>query len=250
MTITVAEYEAVGTTRSNLLVTWESYNKAWQQGRFVEHYHRPVSLQEWWPVSDVYDFCLKLCAIYATVGISFRMELLEYLWTKWYRPGETPCRFFNFFARFVASRKPECPKTITDLMTAHRCICAQVLLRQVTGDHYRPWPPYEDHENFKLESTFLAVFIVLDTNLPPMTREAQIANPDFPAVAPALLVRTGEYHDLRSGPVDFEPIREISEEVAGNPDVRRIALGDAVDFILNLARQNDINRTGYLQQLL
>lgn len=40
------------------------------------------------------------------------------------------------------------------------------------------------------------------------------------------------------GPIDFTSIEAVSEQVDGNADVRRIALGHAVDFILDLNRQN------------
>lgn len=51
-------------------------------------------------------------------------------------------------------------------------------------------------------------------------------------------MRTGEYHDLRTGPIDFGPIESVSEEANRNADVRRIKLGDAVDFILEVQRCN------------
>lgn len=254
MTVTMEEFEAEGLSKDEMIEHWEWNSKSWQPAKFVQHHLAPVSLDLWWPLKDVHDFCLKLCAIYATVDIAFPRELAEYLWTKWYRPGETPCRFLNFFARFVGSYKPGCPKTIADLLDAHHRICAQVLLRQVTltGDDDKPKPlaaddradnPYEDHENYKLEPTFLAIFIVMDT-LPPLNscHDRDPSDRDFVSVTPVLLVRTGEYQDLRTGPVDFAPIREASEEVDGNADVRRIALGDAVDFILDLERQNDVER--------
>ncbi|KAL8846313.1 MAG: hypothetical protein Q9221_008596 [Calogaya cf. arnoldii] len=248
------EFEAEGLSKDEMTKHREWNNKSWQPGKFVQHRLTPISPHQWWPLQDVHDFCLKLCSIYATVKINFPKELAEYLWTKWYRPGETPCRFLNFFARFVSFDKPEYPKTIPDILDAHRCIYSQVLLRQVTLTSYDDKPKpltvdsradnlQENHENYKLEPTFLALFIVLDTE--PLMKSQPARgdyDPDFPAVTSALLVRTGDYRDLRTGPVDFTPIYEVSEEVDGNPDVRRIALGDAVEFVLDLEMQNSVER--------
>lgn len=101
---------------------------------------------------------------------------------------------------------------------------------------------YENHENYRLEALFHALFIVMDT---PVHRahkrsgeEQKQADEEIIANASVLIVRTGEYHDLRTGPVDFAPIDNMSEQVDENGDVRRIALGDAVDFVLELHKQN------------
>ncbi|KAL8651157.1 MAG: hypothetical protein Q9226_004829 [Calogaya cf. arnoldii] len=255
MTVTIEEFEADGLSKEELIKHWAWNNKSWQPGKFTLHDLAPVSLNQWWPLQDVHDFCLKLCAIYATAESVFPRELAEWLWTNWYRPGETPCRFLNFFARFVTLDRPKCPKRIPDLLDAHRRICSQVLLRQVvlSADDDKPKPLtvdsradnlQENHENYMLEPTFLALFIVLDTKTPTYSRllTRRDYDPDFLALTPALLVRTGDYCDLKTGPVDFAPICEVSEESDGNPDVRRIALGDAVDFILDLERQNGVER--------
>ena len=37
-----------------------------------------ASKENWWSLKDVHDFCLKLCAMYATVDIAFPKELAEY----------------------------------------------------------------------------------------------------------------------------------------------------------------------------
>ncbi|KAL8787432.1 MAG: hypothetical protein Q9213_002209 [Squamulea squamosa] len=257
MTVSFEEFEAEGLTRKEMLEYWEWDNKSWQPHKFRGHLHlTPTMLEQWWPLKDVHGFCMKICAIYATVNMYFERELAEYLWTKWFRPGETPCRFGNFFARYVGSYKSECPKTVADLLDAHRRVCAQVLLRQITlaAHDDKPKPstiderannnPYEDHENYSLEATFHSIFLVMDT-LPPRKRHS--ADQDFLAATPVLLVRTGEYHDLRTGPVDFAPIQAVSEEIDGNANIRRIALGDAVDFLLELHRQNCVERSIYEQ---
>lgn len=250
MTVTFEEFEAEGISRDFLLARWESENKRLQPWKFNTHFTLdPETLQRWWPLRDVHEFCLKLCAIYATVSIAFRWELAEYLWARWFQP-DMPCRFGNFFARFVGCYSPDSPKTVSELLDAHRCICAQVLLRQVTlhpaDDRSseqtvdgRAEDPYENHENYKLEALFHAIFIVIDT-IPPLNSYRTRARDDreFVAATPVLLVRTGEFHDLKTGPIDFAPIESLSEEVDGNPHVRRINLGDAVDFILDLQRRN------------
>ncbi|KAL8915759.1 MAG: hypothetical protein Q9208_008852, partial [Pyrenodesmia sp. 3 TL-2023] len=125
-----------------------------------------------------------------------------------------------------------------------------VMLRQVTLNALdeRPKPQtvdnradnqHENHENYRLESLFHAIFTVIDT-IPPLnscqTRERD--DREFVAATPVLLVRTGEFNDLRTGPIDFAPIEPLTEEADGNPDVRRINIGDAVDFILELHRTN------------
>ncbi|KAL9007877.1 MAG: hypothetical protein Q9180_009564, partial [Flavoplaca navasiana] len=126
------------------------------------------------------------------------------------------------------------PKGVPDLLEAHRRICAQVLLRQLTltPDDYQPLPEkiddridslHENHENYRLEDTFHAVFIVINENLPYEEFLHRLRN-DSDALG-----------------LDFSSIESVSEEVDGNADVRRIALGDAVDFILALHRRNTAN---------
>ncbi|KAL9025592.1 MAG: hypothetical protein Q9196_005611, partial [Gyalolechia fulgens] len=61
---------------------------------------------------------------------------------------------------------------------------------------------------------------------------------EFVAATPVLLVRTGGFHDVRTGPVDFASIETVSEEVGGNANVRRILLGYTVGFILDLHRRH------------
>ncbi|KAL8714434.1 MAG: hypothetical protein Q9220_001767 [cf. Caloplaca sp. 1 TL-2023] len=245
------EWAAEGWTEEKLIEYWEWNNRSWQPHKFVQHLRlTPDILEQWWPLKDMHEFCLKLCAIYATVDISFQRELAEYLWSKWYRQGR-PCQFGNAFARFIGSYYERSPKTIEELLVAHRCICAQVLLRQVilNGDDEKAAPesvddraedPYENHENYHLEPIFHALFIVIDT-LPPRNafRDREPGDRDFVADTPVLLVRTGEHHDLKTGPIDFAPVEAVSEELAGNKDVRRINLRAAVDFVLELERQNN-----------
>ncbi|KAL8835508.1 MAG: hypothetical protein Q9176_006857 [Flavoplaca citrina] len=250
MTITVEELEADGAIREELFEYWEAANKRMQPWKFdIPFKLTPKTLQQWWPLTDLHEFCLKTCAIYATVDIAFPQELAQYLWAKWFHPSIT-CRFGEFFAKFVASYLHDSPKTVAELLVAHRCICDQVLLRQVVllpADdrprsmtfNARSQDPCEDHENYRLEALFQAVFIVIDT-LPPLnscwTRSRH--DIDFVADTEVLLVRTGEYHDLKTGPINFGPIESVSEEIDGNGDVRRVKLGDAVDFILELQRCN------------
>ncbi len=69
---------------------------------------------------------MQLCAIYDTVDILIGFELAEYLWAKWFKPGK-PCRFREFFARFVGCYLPDSPKTVPELLDAHRYICAQAM---------------------------------------------------------------------------------------------------------------------------
>ncbi|KAL8657983.1 MAG: hypothetical protein Q9226_001393 [Calogaya cf. arnoldii] len=253
MTVTAEEMEAEGWSIKDQTTHWVNNNEGLQQHKFHSAglcFHLTQhTLQQWWPLKDVHEFCLKLCAIYATVDITFGRELAVWLWSKWYRPG-IPCRFGNFFARFVACHYPDSPKSVLDLLNAHRRICAQVLLRQInlTAKDDGPVPQdiglrvdslQENHENHQLEPVFHAVLIVIDTNLPGNAFLDRDPNDtDFPSRIPVLLVRTGEFHDLKTGPVHFSSIESISEEVCGKADVRRIALGDAVDFILDLHRQN------------
>ncbi|KAI4147080.1 MAG: hypothetical protein LQ341_001883 [Variospora aurantia] len=258
MTVTVEELEAEGWPEAEQIAHWEYNNKGMQSHMFAVHFHlTPLSLHRWWPLKDVHAFCLKLCAIYATVSLGGARELCIYLWTKWFRQGVTPCRFENFLARYVGSYKPESPKSIPELLDAHRRICSQVLLRQVTltaeDKPLKPLPQtvddrldnrYVNHENFHLEALFHALFIVIDTKPRQSSRcrltydERLREDTEILTALPVLLVRTGEFHDLRMGPIDFAAIESVSEMVDGNKDVRRIALGDAVDFVLELHRQN------------
>lgn len=53
-----------------------------------------------------------------------------------------------------------------------------------------------------------------------------------------LVLRTGEFHDLRPGPMDHALVESLSETVDGNPHVRRINLSDAVDSIHDVQRRN------------
>ncbi|KAI4213351.1 MAG: hypothetical protein LQ351_004092 [Letrouitia transgressa] len=255
MTVSDEELEAEGYSIEEFIAHWEYENKWMQQHKFFQHFQLTSdTLQQWWSIKDLHEFCLKACAIYATVEIPFERELAEYLWNKWFRQGKTPCRFGNFFARFVGSYNPGSPKTIPELLDAHQRICAQVLLRQGTlcPQDEKPAPlrvddrlddPYENHENYILNPIFHAVFIVLDTTVPlgpsPGTwRSRAQDDPDFAADTPVLLVRTGVYHDLRTGPIDFASIEVTSEMVDGNENVRRITLCGAVGFVLDLQRRN------------
>lgn len=254
MTVTAEELEAEGWPIEEQTAHWEKDNRGVQQHKFTSASHlcfhlTQKTLQEWWPLRDVHDFCLKLCAIYATVDFRFGRELALWLWSRWYQP-RISCRFGNFFAKFVVCHYSDSPKSVQDLLDAHRLICAQVLLRQITltPQDYQPVPEkiddrvdslHENHENYKLEDTFHAVFIVIDENLPYREFLDRVRN-DADALGriSVLLVRTSEYHDLRTGPVDFSSIESVSEQVDGNANVRRIALEDAVDFILALHRWN------------
>lgn len=162
--------------------------------------------------------------------------------------------FFKFFARLIGSYRPGCPKTIDDLLDTHRRICAQVSLRKITlaGEDKKPNPltvddrantPHEDDENYRLEPTCFAIFIVMDT-IPSLNacHHRNLSDRDFISILTVILVRTGEHHDVETGPMDFASIHAVSEEVDGNPDVRRLALVNAVDFILASERQNSIIR--------
>ncbi|KAL8676965.1 MAG: hypothetical protein Q9186_006574 [Xanthomendoza sp. 1 TL-2023] len=233
MTVTFEELEAEGWSKDKVLEHWEWDNKSLQPHKFDRPFNLiSGSLEQWWPLKDVHEFCLKLCAIYATVPIAFARELAEFLWIKWFRPRETPCRFGNFFARYIACYKPASPKTIPELLEAHRRICAQVLLRQVVlnASDIKPFPldigdrfddPHENHENYRLEAIFHAVFIVIDTIPPFNSREKRrFHDREFAAATSVLLVRTGEHHDLATGPVDFAPVEALSETVDGNQNVR------------------------------
>lgn len=98
---------------------------------------------------------------------------------------------------------------------------------------------HENHENYKVEDTFHALFVVIDTIFPGNAFRVRDRNDqDFPGRTSVQLVRTG---DLRTGRVDFSSIESVSKEVDGNMDVRRIALGDAVELILGSHRQNTGN---------
>ncbi|KAI4126770.1 MAG: hypothetical protein LQ338_003588 [Usnochroma carphineum] len=117
----IEEFKAEGLTEEELLAHWEWDNKLLQPQKFCQHFNlTPAILEKRWPLKDVHEFCLKLCAIYATVKIAFQRELAEYLWAKWFRRGDTPCRFGNFFARFVGAYEPGSPKTVSELLEAHR----------------------------------------------------------------------------------------------------------------------------------
>ncbi|KAL8689834.1 MAG: hypothetical protein Q9218_004579 [Villophora microphyllina] len=251
MTVSFEEFEAEGLTQQELLAQWESDNKALQPHKFIEHFQlTPKTLEQWWSLKDLHEFCLKICAIYATVENVWKKELAEYLWVKWFRNGESPCRFGNFFARYIGCYKPESPKAVSNLLEAHRRICAQIMLRQVTlnANDIGPMPhtidnrendPRENHENFVVEPVYLAVFMIFDT-VPLMNSIRDRARDDRDlAATPALLVRTGDDHDLLTGPIDFGAIDAVSEGYQGNRNVRRIALGDAVDFVLDLHRRNN-----------
>ncbi|KAL8695343.1 MAG: hypothetical protein Q9218_000102 [Villophora microphyllina] len=258
MTVTIEEWLAHGWTREELFEFWASDNRGMQQHKFTRLFHlSEETLQQWWPLPELHEFCLKLCAIYATVQLTYPRQLSEYLWTKWFRKGETQCRFGDFFARPVGSYQSQSPNTVAELLDAHCRICAQVLLRQVsltTRDFNPNCPvnvddrvdsPHVNHENYRLEATFLAVFIIIDTPNQDIVRAASKDQDELVAAIPVLLVRTGDYHDLRSGPVDFGPVETISEEIDGNQDVRRIALGHAVDFILSLHMLNSVRHEQY-----
>ncbi|KAL8918718.1 MAG: hypothetical protein Q9208_007189 [Pyrenodesmia sp. 3 TL-2023] len=259
MTVTVEEMVAEGWPEADQIAHWENNNKGLQLHRFsgLRFQLTPQSLHQWWPLQDLHEFCLKICAIYATAIVRVDRELSMYLWDKWFRPGVTPCRFENFFARFIGSYEPESPKTIPEFLDAHRQICSQVMLRQgILTTQDKPLQPlrhdlgsrvddrFENHENYRLEALFHALFIVMDveptiTAAHQRTRSERLQDvKEALAATPVLLVRTGEYHDLRTGPVDFSPIETMSEKVDEDGHVRRSALGDAVDFILELHKQN------------
>ncbi|KAL8996284.1 MAG: hypothetical protein Q9169_004170 [Polycauliona sp. 2 TL-2023] len=256
MTVTAEELAAEGWPIEEQIAHWENDNRGVQQHKFTDasylSFHLTQdALQQWWLLRDVQEFCLKLCVIYDIVNFRHGRELALFLWAKWYRPG-IPCRFANFFARFVVCHHPDSPKSIPDLLDAHRRICAQVRLRQVTltAEDYKPSPQkiddrvdslHENHENYRLEDIFPAVFMVLDTNPPRGRIHGPFENPEFPEGLPVLLVRTGEFHDLKTGPVDFSSIESVSEEVDGDANVRRIAIGDAVDFVLKLHKRSSAN---------
>ncbi|CAO1603811.1 hypothetical protein XANCAGTX0491_007390 [Xanthoria calcicola] len=139
---------------------------------------------------------------------------------------------------------------VAELLDAHRCICAQTLFRQVilhpADDRSnekavsgRPEDRYENCERYNSEALFHAIFIVIDT-IPALNSFSTRVRDDreFVAATPILMVRTGEFHDWKACPIDFASIESLSEKVDGNPHVRRINLGHAVDFILDLQRRN------------
>ncbi|KAI4227639.1 MAG: hypothetical protein L6R36_002274 [Xanthoria steineri] len=90
--------------------------------------------------------------------------------------------------------------------------------------------------------TFCAIYATVRTAFPWELAEYQWAkvrdDREFVAAISVLMVRTGEFHDWKAGPIDFAPIEPLSEKVDENPHVRRINLGDAVDFILDMQRRN------------
>ncbi|MCJ1253631.1 hypothetical protein MMC24_001443 [Lignoscripta atroalba] len=223
---------------------YESYNYTWQMHRYVYHFVlTQTTLHERWPLMEVHDFCLKACAIYLVVDAPIEPFLLEYLWARWYRPGESPCQFRNFVAKLVASNQPESPKTVPELVEAHRSICAQVSRRQITLDDndvktkHNVTDEVDDHEHYKLEPIFRALFLVIEKrpDMDPSTRgkRQRVAWDD----EPVLLVRTGDTTVLKLGPINFHSIEGISQEVGGDKNVRRVGLGGAVDFILDLQQR-------------
>ena len=133
--------------------------------------------------------------MYATVDIAFPKELAEY------NNGGT-ADFSTSSLDCLVLTVRDAPKTIAGLLDAHRRICAQVLPRKITltGKDNKPEPltvdaradnPYEDHENYKLEPIFFAIFIVMDT-IPSLNacHHRIFSNRDFISVTTVLLVRT------------------------------------------------------------
>ncbi|KAL8966279.1 MAG: hypothetical protein Q9197_006075 [Variospora fuerteventurae] len=92
---------------------------------------------------------------------------------------------------------------------------------------------YVNHENYHLEALFHALFIIIDTvprqgSRPVLTYDERVReDTEILTALPVLLVRTGEFHDLRMGPIDFAAIETVSEMVDGNKDAELIALRKA-----------------------
>ena len=253
MTITIEEWlSLVDWDRAQLLNHWEWDTKSWQVHKFARPLRlNKVTLQQRWSIKDVHDFCLKVCAIYATVdGGHDPSGLSQYLWDRWFQPGGTPCRFGNAFARYIRAWDPDSPKTVSELLDSHRKICNQVRFRQITlsgDDDDRPLPqtldqraedPYENHENYRLEASFPAAFIVMDEKCPLNADSSSSKDRWLFGETQVLLVSTGDHHDLKNGPIDFAPIADVSEIVDGNEHVRRISLDKAVDFLMGLYQEN------------
>ena len=250
MTITIEEWRSLANySKEDLLKHWEWDNGAQQQHKFSMPFRLTDSaLHERWPIEDVHDFCLKACAIYATVNHDPR-ELAQYLWDKWFRPGESPCRFGNAFARYIRAWDSDSPKTLPELLDAHRKICAQVLERQIvlTSEDDKPKPqsldqraedPYENHENYMLEASFRAFFIVMDTNAPPSPNLGSSKRRWLFDDAQVLLVRSGSSNDLVTAQGDCTPLEAEFQENYGTGNMWRVSLGKAVSFLMELHHRN------------
>ncbi|KAL8689097.1 MAG: hypothetical protein Q9224_004724 [Gallowayella concinna] len=256
MTITIDEWLSLleDYDKEELLKHWEWDNGALQQHKFSMPFCLTESaLQKRWPLKDLHDFCLKTCAIYATVDHDPR-GLAHYLWKKWFRPGESPCRFGNAFARYIRAWDPNSPKTPLELLDAHRRICSQVLERQIhlTGDDDKPKPnsldkraedPYENHENYRLETSFQNFFIIMDTKVPHNSistgpSEHRWLFDD----AQVLLVRSGSSHDLDTAPGEGTLLGAAFEGMDGTGNWRRLSLDKAVSLLMELHDRNKTPR--------
>jgi hypothetical protein len=204
-----------------------------------------------------YLFCNKATAFYWTQSAQNRRDcgplILGSIWNTWFGAldREPQVELDEFFAVPISVERNG-PETISDLLRAHECLCAQVQgmleeKRAEAGATPTRTHVWLDPRYFKLHPICEALIAVFDE----YTVVAAEKHPDgfrhYDDVAQKqtiLLVRTGN-EDRLSTPISFDSLRHEAMPLARNDDmgatdIIRVPLQVGVRFVANLLCREEV----------
>lgn len=123
---------------------------------------QPLSLLQY------HDFCWKTCALYSTTEMvgDCSDDLINYIWVKWFHGDATDIDNDEFVVKHIKAYAPECPKSLPEIIDAHRTICVEVQ-RQDRRSETREsslGTPGEQY-GYRFLPSFKKVFIIVDSSV-------------------------------------------------------------------------------------
>lgn len=209
----------------------------------------PRAINYW----DIRNFCNKPTAVYwaPTAQINGHCPMLLYgcIYKQWYRyyDSRPNMDFEHFFANSIQITSKG-PKTIIDILQAHKSLCDQASwFMSAVAESEAQDKSWRDFHHYKLLPVYRVTFVLLDNlGLDSVEEEPEYFVLDEESQRQnALIVLTGDDSGL-SAPVTFDSIRAQSLPIGrgdamiyGDVQVVRVSLSTAVRFILDLEQREE-----------
>ncbi|KAH8696701.1 hypothetical protein BGW36DRAFT_190884 [Talaromyces proteolyticus] len=193
------------------------------------------------PLSTMYDFCLKPCAVYITTPLgpaNAGHEHLLWIFNYFCKKLDMKAALADdsvlidaFPCKLLACWSPSSPQDVNQILQIHRSVCSQIEDRQAVlnaEDALVPGVDSSRHGEFYLHPLFRSICIIMD-RLDWQEPEIQV-------------LRTGEDEHLRIGPIDFDPLR-FAFWISDDGDVLRGSFGKVISLIMEWKlREDDARR--------
>jgi hypothetical protein len=186
------------------------------------------------PLTIMYDFCLKGCAMYITAPMGIGsvltqhslLEMYNHLCERFDWEGTPDAPLGGFPCKFLAVRNNS-PRRVSDILETHRRICSQVSARQRVLDAQDAVLPDANparHVRYRLHPLFRALLVIMDR---PDWHQHEVQ-----------LVRTGDDDELRCGPIDFDLFR-FEFYVDDDGDILRGSFKRVMALVMDLKKRED-----------